>query len=373
MDDRPRESMIQRALPIYYALLMAIATVFGVFVLLRLQHVLLILFVSLLFAAALARPAEYLTKFYIPRAMAVILIYLIVLGLVTALGWYLVPPVLTQIGELSTELPTYAERFEGAQERYEELRAEYPRLESLDEELTGIGERITTRVGEELIDLPLTLFGLFFDALSVFFISIMIVTNRERILTLTLSLIHPDHREISETVLRKMWSRLGAYLRAKLIVMSIIGVLTFAVLYYMEVPFALLIALVVAIVEAIPRIGPWLGRVPLAVFSALQGTDVLIIVMLSSLVIQNAKGYVISPFVEGSQLDIHPLLVFISVLVGGALLGVPGAFVAVPAAAMIQVLFEEVIIPWRVSQVNAANAPAAEVDDGEAPAGAVLE
>lgn len=354
MDDRSRESIFQRALPIYYALLMAIATVFGIYVLLRLQHVLLILFISLLFAAALARPAEYLAKFYIPRALAVILIYIVVLGLVTALGWYLVPPVLTQIGELSTELPTYADRFQGAQERYEELRREYPRLESLDEELTGIGERITTRVGEELIGLPLTLFGLFFDALSVFFISIMIVTNRERLLSLTLSLIHPDHRETSEVVLRKMWNRLGAYLRAKLIVMTIIGVLTFAVLYYMGVPFALLIALFVAIVEAIPRIGPWIGRVPLAVFAALQGTDVLIIVMLSSLVIQNAKGYFISPFIEGSQLDIHPLLVFISVLVGGALLGIPGAFVAVPAAALIQVFFEEVIIPWRLQQLEVA-------------------
>ena len=71
--------------------------------------------------------------------------------------------------------------------------------------------------------------------------------------------------------------------------------------------------------------------------------------------IENLKGYVISPVVEGDQLDIHPLLVFVSVLVGGALLGVAGAFIAVPAAAMAQVLYEEVVRPWRLAQLAAAD------------------
>ena len=59
----------------------------------------------------------------------------------------------------------------------------------------------------------------------------------------------------------------------------------------------------------------------------------------------------ISPVVEGDQLDIHPLVVFISVLVGSALLGVAGAFVAVPAAAMVQVLYDDVLRPWRLEQL----------------------
>ena len=65
------------------------------------------------------------------------------------------------------------------------------------------------------------------------------------------------------------------------------------------------------------------------------------------MVIENAKGYVISPVVEGRQLDIHPLLVFASVLVGAGLGGFAGAFVAVPAAALVQTFVEEVLIPWR--------------------------
>jgi predicted PurR-regulated permease PerM len=63
---------------------------------------------------------------------------------------------------------------------------------------------------------------------------------------------------------------------------------------------------------------------------------------------------VISPFVEGDQLSVHPLLVFISVLVGSSLLGPAGAFVSVPAAAMIQIVFNEVIVPWRSAQFDAS-------------------
>ena len=74
--------------------------------------------------------------------------------------------------------------------------------------------------------------------------------------------------------------------------------------------------------------------------------------------IENLKGYVISPFVEGDQLDIHPLVVFVAVLVGATLAGPAGAFVAVPAAAIVDIVVREVVVPWRKEQIaDAAAAP----------------
>jgi len=68
-------------------------------------------------------------------------------------------------------------------------------------------------------------------------------------------------------------------------------------------------------------------------------------------VIENLKGYLISPFVEGDQLDIHPLAVFVAVLVGATLAGPAGAFVAVPAAAIVDIVVREVVVPWRQEQI----------------------
>jgi putative permease len=364
----PTPSLWRAALPIYLALLLAILTVVGLMVLVRLQHVLLLLFISVLFAAALAGPTRRMERLRIPRAIAAIAIYLLTLGILIGIGWFVLPPLFQQLAGLAEQGPAYAERYENLRVRYEELRADYPVLVPFDEQVANVRSRVVGAVGERLIDLPFRTFGLFLDVLAVFFVSLMLLTNREQMLALTLSLVHPRHRERTEDVLRKMWSRIGAYLRAKVLVMIAVAAITYVVLLLIGVPFALLLAILVGLGQLVPRVGPWVMRIPLLAVAALEGWSTLGLVFLASVVIENLKGYVISPFIEGDQLDIHPLLVFVAVLVGAALVGPAGAFVAVPFAAMVQVAFEEVVLPWRRGQLAAAEAeavPSESVGDGK--------
>ena len=344
-------SVWQRAAPIYVALLLAILTAFAILVLIELEHVLVILFISLLFAAALSGPSARLERFRIPRAVSVPLMYVTVLAAVGVVLWLVTPPLFEEVAEFADEAPQYADRYSQVRDAYNDIRADYPALGSFDSQLARLGDRILEGAGARAVDLPAALFEAFLDILSVFVISTLLVANRERILAFILSLVHPEHREQTRDVLTKMWSRIGHYLRAKVIVMAIVGGLTYGALLLIGVPFALPLAIVVALGEAIPRAGPWLARIPLLSIAALEGPRTFVLTLIASVVIENAKGYVISPVVEGDQLDIHPLLVFVSVLVGGALLGVAGAFIAVPAAAMLQVLAEEVFIPWRQSRI----------------------
>ncbi|MER3410466.1 MAG: hypothetical protein C4306_10340, partial [Thermoleophilia bacterium] len=88
------------------------------------------------------------------------------------------------------------------------------------------------------------------------------------------------------------------------------------------------------------------ARIPLFILAATAGWLALGLTIASSVAIQNLKGLVISPFIEGSQLDLHPLPAFLSVLIGAALLGLAGAALAIPAAAVIQVIAEEIVLPW---------------------------
>jgi predicted PurR-regulated permease PerM len=347
-----RESLWRRAAPIYVALLLAILTVFGILLLVELEHVLVILFVSLLFAAALSGPTKALERRRIPRGLAVPMIYLGALAVVGVVVYVVVPPLFDEVARFAEEAPEYLDRSGELRQTYEGIRDSYPALASFDRQISRLGEGILDRAGERALDLPSTLFELFLDILSVFVISTLLLTTRERLLAFVLSLAHPDHRDETRDVLTKMWNRIGFYLRAKVIVMAIVGAITYLALRLIGVPFAVPLAIVVALGEAIPRAGPWLARIPLLAIAALEGLGTLGLTFGASVVIENLKGYVISPVVEGQQLDIHPLLVFVSVLVGGALLGVAGAFIAVPAAAMFQVLAEEVLIPWRQRQIR---------------------
>jgi predicted PurR-regulated permease PerM len=314
----------------------------------------LILFISVLFAAALTGPSERLEKLRVPRAVAVPLLYLAALALVVGLVWLVTPPLFAEVADFGDAAPGYAERYESVRDAYAELYDRYPSIGPFDERVSRLGEAIGERAAARAFELPSAFFALFLDLLSVFVISTLIVSNRERILGAILELVHPEHRPKTREVLVSMWTRIGYYLRAKLIVMVVVGAITYGALLAIGIPFALPLAIIVALGEAIPRAGPWLARIPLLAIAAFEGLATLGITLAASILIENLKGYVISPVVEGDQLDIHPLLVFISVLVGSALLGLAGAFVAVPAAAMAQVLYDDVVRPWRLAGLAAA-------------------
>jgi len=355
---------IEASLPIYYGLLFALLTALGLLVLWWLKHVLLILFISVLFAAAVSRPSAYIERIGIPRGIAALMVYLFSFALLAGVAWFVVPPTVSQIASLAEDAPEYAERYDRLRESYDELAEKYPTLGSFDEQMSSVQGRVINGVGSRLLQLPTRLFSLFLDTLAVFVISMLVVTSRERILAFILSMVHPSHRPKTRSVLVKMWQRLGHYLRAKLIVMGIIGAITYGALLLIGLPYALFLSIIVAFGVLIPRVGPWIARIPLLAIALLDGWVTFGLTFLAAIIIDNLKGLVVSPFVEGDQLDIPPLLVFVAVLVGAALLGPAGAFVAVPAAAMVQVVFEEVIIPWRRRQLAPAEAALEGVSEG---------
>jgi predicted PurR-regulated permease PerM len=153
----------------------------------------------------------------------------------------------------------------------------------------------------------------------------------------------------------KIWVRLGGYLRAKVIVMVCVGLLMYLALRILGVPFAVPLSVIVAFGELIPKIGVWIARIPLLVVAAFSGGWVTLgLAFLASYVIEDLKAYVISPRAEGRALNMDPLVTLLAVLAGTVLLGWQGALIAVPFTAMIQVIFEEVILPTRVDDTAEA-------------------
>jgi predicted PurR-regulated permease PerM len=352
-----RQSLVDRALPIYLGLLFAVLTVIAVLVLFMVRHVLLVLFVSVLLAAALTGPSEWLhRRLRLPLGLAAVVIYIACFAVIVGIGWIVVPPLLGQVVEFADRAPEYADRYQGVREAYAELRADFPALPPFEEQLSRLGNAILDRAGERATALPGDVFSIFVDLLAVFFISLLLLTNRLRIRDFVLSLTHPDHRRRTSLVIDRTWLRIGGYLRAKVIVMVIVGALTYLSLIVIGVPFAIPLSVIVAFGELIPLIGSWLARIPLLAIAALDSPRTFVLTFLASILIQNLQGYVISPVVEGDQLDIHPLLVFVAVLVGASLGGALGAFVAVPAAAIVDLLVQDVVVPWRRAQLKASTA-----------------
>jgi predicted PurR-regulated permease PerM len=364
----PRASLVHRALPLYLGLLFAILTLVAIVLLFMVRHVLLVLFVSVLFAAALTGPSEWLhRRFRVPLGLAAVLTYLACFAVIVGLGWIVVPPLLGQVVEFADRAPEYADRYEGVRDSYAELRTDFPALPPFEEQLSRLGDAILDRAGERAAALPGDVFSIFVDLLAVFFISLLLLTNRLRIRDFVVSLTQRDHRRRTGYLLDRIWLRIGAYLRAKVIVMAIVGALTYVSLVLIGVPFAIPLSIIVAFGELIPLVGSWLARIPLLAIAALDSPRTFVLTFVASILIQNLQGYVISPVVEGDQLDIHPLLVFVAVLAGASLGGAVGAFVAVPAAAIVDLVVKEVVVPWRHGQLARSEAATTRRPNAHAP------
>ena len=310
-----RESLLHRALPVYLGLLFAILTVVSVLLLFMVRHVLLVLFVSVLFAAALTGPSEWLRRrSRLPLGLAAVLIYVASFALIVGIGWVVVPPLLGQLVEFADRAPEYADRYQGVREAYAEL-GRLSCTATIRRTAVSARGRDPQPGGPRAAALPGDVFSIFIDLLAVFFISLLLLTNRLRLRDFVLSLTHPDHRRRTGLVLDRTWLPIGAYLRAKVIVMAIVGALTYVSLIVIGVPFAIPLSVIVAFGELIPLVGSWLARIPLLAIAALDSPRTFVLTFLASIVIQNLQGYVISPLIEGDQLDIHPLLVFVAVLV----------------------------------------------------------
>jgi predicted PurR-regulated permease PerM len=340
-----------RAKPLFLAAFLTIATIVGLRLLVELRSLLILLFVSLVLAAAMSGPAAVLERRGVPRGIAVAFVQLAALGALLGVGYIVLPPLLDELAGFAHRVPTYVDRFKGLRRDYVRLRASYPELGSFDSEVAKLADRFGSVVGRRLINLPLGVASLLYQALTVVAISTLLVMRRERIVRAVLPLIAPHRREHTVAIVEKIWERIGAYVRAKLIVMTIVGVLMYLALLALDVPFAVPLAVIVAFGEVIPQIGPWIGRVPLLAVAAFEGPTTLGLTFLASFVLENLKAYVISPRVEGDQLKLDPLLVLLAVLAGATLLGTAGALVSVPFAAMLQVLYDEILVPWRSAQV----------------------
>ncbi len=339
---------------IYAALVLGLLTVVVWNILAELEWLLILLYLAVLVACGIAGPVGWIERRGINRALAILLVFSMIAAVFVGVAWYAIPPLVGQAGALIEEIPDYVSRAERLRMRWIALEETYPALEQLDERLIEISSQAGTTATEVLLGLPATIAKTVFAVTSILTFAFLFLMSWERLKTAVLMLLHPRHRDKTNQVLGEIGLRLGAYLRAKIIVMTIVGTWVYVTLMLLDSRFALLAALAAALMEAIPRIGPWIGRAAIVLAVLPLGAGAIIVAVVSHVIIENIKGFWLSPLVEGHVVDIHPLTAFISVIAGGLLLGWVGALVAVPTAAAIQAVIELVLIPWRRQQLETA-------------------
>jgi predicted PurR-regulated permease PerM len=166
------------------------------------------------------------------------------------------------------------------------------------------------------------------------------LTERARLQRYILAFVPRERRRGSHRAWNAAESRLGRWVRGELILMGAIGLGTSVAYTLLGVPAALLLGLFAALAEAIPIVGPLIGAIPAVLVAATVSPQLALVVAGVYVVLQIIEGNVLVPIVMRNTIGISPFLVIISVLIGGAAGGFAGALLAVPIAAVGEIVIE---------------------------------
>ena len=303
--------------------------------------VLLLVFVAVLLAAGLEPMLGWLRARLpvVGRAGTIIVVYVTFFVTVVGLAFIVLPAAIGQAERIIADLPPV----------FAEARAwaENVRPAALATSLTALIDSVASGLKppeapspDEVVEVGTTVAELVITLATLLTIVFFWLVERPRLQRYVLAFLPQDSRAGARSVWNDVEIRLGLWVRGQLTLMASIGVMTGIAYTLLGVPGALLLALIAAITEAIPIIGPLLGAIPAVLVAATVSPELALIVAGIYVILQFIEGNVLVPIVMRHAVGISPLLVLTSLLIGAAAGGFIGALLAVPIAASVEIILQ---------------------------------
>ena len=336
-----------RAIVRYAVLCTAIAVVlmWGLY-LVRSQ--ILLIYVSALFATGLAPLVRMIErqrvlrigKHRLPRGAAILVIYATVIGLLAALASAVVPPLVDQGRQLWTDLP---ERLDLLQQKLVEWGV-IPVGTSFAELLkrapiSGSTDAVTT-----VLVAIWGIVGGVFGVVTILLLTFYLLVDSEQLFNLFVRLFPRSQRRRVSSVAEQVAVKISAWLGGQILLGFIIGITSAVGLALLGVPYFFVLAVIAGVGEMIPMVGPILSAVPAVAVAFTVSPSLALAVALFCWVEQIVENNLLVPKVMSQQVGLSAITVIVALIIGSSLLGLPGALLAVPTAAIIQVLFAELVL-----------------------------
>ena len=298
-------------------------------------------------ALALSFPVRWLSRL-MPRGLAILLSFLLLVGIVVLAVLFLVPLVAEQFAALIRAVPGIASTVE----RYLSNA-----LDSLQERglLPSDPQQVISRVRDDLVGAVRSVagnvlggaFGVVTSTFSfvvtlfgVVFIAAYLLVDVRRFEAAFLSAAPHGYRRDAKTLWDAFGYSLSRYLGGLALVLAIQGAVSAVGLFLLGVPYALVLGAFVSVAAVIPYLGAWLSAIPAVIVALTVSPTTALLTALLFLGIQQLEGNFLTPKIQGNTLRVHPVLVFLAVIIGGGLGGIFGVIVAVPTLAVLRVLFD---------------------------------
>ncbi len=319
-------------------LLVVLATAFTVVTLQRLGRIITWFVVAAFFAAILTPAVDFLDRrLKMPRVLATLIVFLLGLAAMAAMLYSFIRPLVDQAYEFSDNLPTYVEEAKAGRGPAGDLVTRY----ELDTYLERNQEKLrqtVTGAGGPAASFASSIFSTFAAVLTILVLIFLLLLEGPKVVDGLLRLIPPRHRDRVRRVARDSNRAITGYMFGNLAISVIAGIATYLMLTVLDVPFKGVLALWVAFADLIPLVGATLGAVPTIAFAFLHSTTAGVVSLIFFIVYQQFENHVLQVSIMSRTVNVNPLTVLVSVLVGVGLFGLLGALLAIPAAGVIQVV-----------------------------------
>jgi predicted PurR-regulated permease PerM len=296
------------------------------------RDIILILILALILSSVMDPMVNYFKQHKIPRAVSVLTVYLLFIGLVIAFGYLLIPIILEQFKILTANLPAYASALDA---RFGNFFAGFSISEYLGHALSGVTS------GNNVVNSTFGIVNGFVTAISVLVISFYLTAEEKGLKTFINTLIPEQHRDFTLNIVSKIQEKMGLWILGQIIVSVLMFAFTFIGLSALGVPYALILALVAGLLEVIPYIGPFVAAIPALLIALLQSPALAVAVAGLYFLLHEIEANILVPKVMEKTVGTSPLAVLIALLVGFKLAGVVGIILAVPVVGAITVIVNE--------------------------------
>ena len=332
---------------VVWATLVLVSVALGFWLLYRFNQVFFVLFIAILIGTAIRPAVAWLHRRGLPRIAGVILVYFLLLALLVGFVLLLVPLLVEQGTTVAAAVPGY----------YHSLRewmVTYPNqlIVRLGEFLPGTLPTLgpVEQTGQEMLASAGQALGYVTLATRVIFIVTAILLlafhwtlDGPRIIQSLLLLIPNGQRENIGELISAMETKVGSYLAGQGVLCLVVGSLALVAYLLIGLPNAVVLAFMAGLLEAVPMIGPLLGAIPAAVIALSIAPAKLVWVIIATVVIQQVENGLLVPRVMRKAVGVNPFVSLLALFAFGSFFGIAGALMAIPMAAIIQLLLNRFV------------------------------
>ncbi len=340
---------INRSHPFYFgfiATLGALTAILLMRALSSLSQIFLLILVALFLATGLNPAVEALRRRGTSRAGAVTIIFSLVILMVIFFAWVVVPPVVSQGSTLINKAPELLQNLK-SNPTIEYLNIQFGLVDTLQAKLTSItsdGTLLISTFGG-VLGVGKSLLSGFFSALTILVLTLYFITSLPAATKLGLQLVPASRRDRVARLTDAIISRVGAFVGSQIIIAAMAAIFVTILSLLLGLPSPIALGMIVFVFGLVPLIGHFLGSSVVTLIALTQGVLIGIVAFVAYVVYVQIENYIVTPKIMKRTLNVPGVVTIISALIGTSLFGLVGGLLAVPVAASIILILDEVVIP----------------------------